>query len=467
VPSFLVRTLGCRVNQYETEYVRQALLGARYREAVGGEPADLCIVNTCTVTLEGDYKSRKLIRALAREHPRAKIVVMGCYAIRAPEEVAALPGVVEVVTDKRQLPGGGTDWQSVLQRVLARLGVTEMPDGISRFGRLHRAYVKVQDGCRMDCSYCIVPRVRPVLWSRPVAEVLAEVRRLVDHGHLEIVLTGIHLGHYGQGMGGGWRVAGGTGGRVAAGVAPRDMDERRGEKVEGRSLADLVRRILTLEGRFRVRLSSLDAAEVSPGLLALMADHPDRVCPHLHVPLQSGSDAVLGRMRRQYTSGQFLERCGEIRRSLDQPALTTDAIVGFPGETEADFEATCRVVEEGGFSKLHVFRFSAREGTPAATMPDQVPGPVKQRRAAALAALGRRLHQRYCESLVGRRLEVLVEGPARGSPGMVVGTADRYVHVEIPAGPDRLHRLLRVTAQATAGGRIRAEVCLDRLLTVL
>jgi threonylcarbamoyladenosine tRNA methylthiotransferase MtaB len=426
MPRFLVRTLGCRVNQYETESVRQALLRAGYREAGADEPADLCVVNTCTVTLEGDYKSRKLIRALARKHPAAEIAVMGCYATRAPDEVAALPGVVAVVTDKRQLPA-----------LLARFGVAEMPDGISSFGRLHRAYVKVQDGCRMACSYCIVPRVRPVLWSRPANEVLDEVRRLVDHGHLEIVLTGIHLGHYGLGM----------------------RDEGRGTRGEGKGLAELVRQILLVEGRFRVRFSSLEAAEITPELIALMAEHPQRICPHLHIPLQSGSDAVLARMRRQYTSRQFLECCRQIVQSLDQPALTTDAIVGFPGETEADFRATCRVAEEGGLCRVHVFRFSGRQGTPAATMPDQVPAPVKRRRMTELVALSRRLHERYCETLVGRPLEVLVEGPAKAAPGMLVGTADRSVQVELPMGPDRLDCLVQVTAGEALGGRIRAAEC--------
>lgn len=437
-PRLKTFTFGCRVNQYETEHIRHALLGAGCREAAADERADLCLVNTCTVTLEGDYKARKLIRALARENPGAGIVVMGCYAARAPEELAALPGVVEVVSDKRGLPA-----------VLARLGVAAMPSGIPRFGRLHRAYVKVQDGCRMGCSFCIVPHVRPVLWSRPVDEVLAEVRRLVDHGHLEIVLTGIHLGHYGLGIQGS-----GLGGQRQGFDAQRPRDGG-----EGRGLADLVRQVVALEGRFRVRLSSIEAAEVSPGLLALMAHRPDRICPHLHVPMQSGSDAVLRRMRRRYTRRAFLDRCRRILDALDQPALTTDAIVGFPGETEADFEATCQLLEEGGLSRVHVFRFSPRPGTPAAAMPDQVPAPVKRRRAAELTKLSRRLHDRYCGSLMGRRLEVLVEGPTRPGADVLLGTADRYVQVELPAGPGRLDHLVHVTAGEVVNGRVRAAEC--------
>ncbi|MFH1922523.1 MAG: tRNA (N(6)-L-threonylcarbamoyladenosine(37)-C(2))-methylthiotransferase MtaB [Planctomycetota bacterium] len=421
MPTFKTLTLGCKVNQYETEYVCEGFRRLGYREAEDGEPADLCLVNTCTVTAEGDLKSRKVIRQLARQNPQAQIVVMGCYATRAPEVVAALPGVVEVVTDKRKLP-----------ELLARFGLVDLPDGISSFGRRHRAYVKVQDGCRMPCSYCIIPKVRPVLASRPVDDVLGEIRRLVDHGHREIVLTGIHLGHYGVDL------------------AERESSSRPVD------LASLLGRIMRLEGPFRVRISSIEAVEVIPELIALMADHADRICPHLHLSMQSGSDAVLGRMRRRWASGRFAERCHAIRESLDHPALTTDVIVGFPGETEADFEATCRAVEEVEFSKLHVFRFSPREGTPAAEMPDQVPDNVKKHRAAELGEIGRHLRRRFLESLAGRALQVLVETPVQGRPGSLAGTSARYAPVELSGGEDRLGQLVRVTAGPVADGRIRA-----------
>src|SRR6185295_14665098 len=179
-------TLGCKVNQYETQYVREGLLGIGYADAAEDEAADLCIVNTCTVTAEGDSKSRQTIRRLARKNPASKIVVMGCYATRSPQEVAVLPNVTEVVTDKRELPD-----------LLGRFGVTDVPTGISSFGRRHRAYVKVQDGCMLRCSFCVIPHVRPHLTSRPMGHIVDEVRRLVDHGYREVVLTGIHLGHYG------------------------------------------------------------------------------------------------------------------------------------------------------------------------------------------------------------------------------------------------------------------------------
>ena len=421
MPTFKTLTLGCKVNQYETQYVREGLLRLGYREAEDDEPAGLCIVNTCTVTAEADLKSRKVIRQLARHNPHARIVVMGCYATRAPEVVARLPGVVEVVTDKRQLP-----------ELLARLGLVDVPTGISCFGRRHRAYVKVQDGCRMQCSYCIIPNVRPVLSSRPASDVLDEIRRLVEHGHREIVLTGIHVGHYG------------------ADLASQRSKTRRAD------LAHLVARIVQLEGQFRVRISSIEAVEVTPELIALMAGHPDRICPHLHVSMQSGSDAVLARMGRRWASAKFVERCLAIQESLDHPALTTDVIVGFPGESEADFRATCRLVEQLRLSKIHVFRFSPRPGTPAATMPHQVSGELKQRRGAALAEIGRRLRERFLQTLRGRRLQVLVETPFEGRPGMLSGTSARYAPVELPGGEDDVGRLVGVTAGAVVDGRIRA-----------
>jgi threonylcarbamoyladenosine tRNA methylthiotransferase MtaB len=427
MPILKTVTLGCKVNQYETEYVREGLLRLGYRDAADGETCDLCVVNTCTVTAEGDLKSRKLIRQLARQNPGARILVMGCYATRAPETVAALPGVSEVVTEKRDLPA-----------LLERLGLAHAPSGISGFGRRHRAYVKVQDGCRMPCSYCIIPKVRPTLASRPVAEVLAEIRRLVDGGHREIVLTGIHLGHYGV-----------------------DLAGAKGPRVD---LALLVARIAKLGGLFRIRLSSIEAVEATDALIELMAAHPDRICPHLHLSMQSGSDAVLARMRRRWASARFADRCQRVREALDEPALTTDVIVGFPGETDDDFEATCRAVERIGFSKIHVFRFSPRRGTPAADMPDQVPASVKRRRAADLAELGSRLRRRFLERLRGRRLQVLVEKPVEGQPGVFLGTCARYLPVRV-ADPDGCPgQLVSVWAGGVVDGLLDGE---DARRTVL
>ena len=413
MPTLKTVTLGCKVNQYETQYAREGFQRLGYREASEGEPVDLWLVNSCSVTAESEAKCRKLVRRLAKSHPGAEIVVMGCYAARAPSEVAALPGVGEVLADKRLLP-----------QFLARRGLADVPDGIAHFQGRRRAYVKVQDGCRRRCSYCIVPLVRPQLVSRPAGKVLDEVARLIAHGHREIVLTGIHLGDYGN---------------------------------DSHSLADLVRQVADLQGEFRIRLSSIEAGEVTPELIALMGQRPERICAHLHLPLQSGSDAVLQRMNRRSTARRFVEQCRAIQQTLDQPALTTDVIVGFPGETEADFADTCRIVDEVGFAKVHVFRFSPRQGTPAANMPRQVTNRIVQHRATELGRLGKVLQERYFGELVGRRLQVLVESPLLERPGWMMGTSDRQATVIVPGDRGLIGQFVSVVARRVAEGHIWAD----------
>jgi threonylcarbamoyladenosine tRNA methylthiotransferase MtaB len=414
MPILKTVTLGCKVNQYETEYVRQGLAGLGYHEACSAERPQLCVVNTCTVTAEAEARGRKLIRLLARKYPQAEIVVMGCAAARAPEEAQALPGVVEVLADKAQLP----QW-------LANRGLSQPPDGICGFSCRRRAYVKVQDGCRMRCAYCIVPRVRPVLRSRPPEQVLAEVARLLENGHREIVLTGIHLGHYG----------------AEKGTSPFPH------------LADLVEQLVQLPGDFRVRLSSIEASEVRARLVRLMRDHPERLCPHFHLPLQSGSNAVLARMGRPWSVERFARRCEQIRDMLDRPSITSDIIVGFPGESEEDFRASCRAVREIGFARVHVFRYSRRQGTPAAQMPGQVRDGLKQERAAELEKIARQSGRSYLESLMGRPLSVLVESPVADRPGWMQGTADRYVPVRLPGTRELIGRMITVV-----GARVRDEI---------
>jgi threonylcarbamoyladenosine tRNA methylthiotransferase MtaB len=419
-------TLGCKVNQYETEYVREGLLGIGYEDARDEEVAELCIVNTCTVTNEGDAKSRQTIRRLARRNPGAKIVVMGCYATRAADEVAALPGVSQVVTDKRELPD-----------LLGRFGVTDIPTGISGFGRRHRAYVKVQDGCMLRCSFCIIPHVRPQLTSRPMEHILDEVGRLVDRGYREVVLTGIHLGHYGVD----WN---------------RNLPKEKWIR-----LSNLVRHIVALPGDFRIRLSSIEATEVTRELIDVMADHPDKVAPHLHISMQSGSDSVLRRMRRRWGSRRFIDRCRLVQERLDRPAITTDIIVGFPGETDAEFQETIDTARAVGFSKIHIFPFSPRRGTPAATMPSQVPKHVQQERSRKLANIEAELRDAYYYKLLGLRMRVLVESKNDQSKGVKanpwLGTSCRYAIVELNATSDDVGRFVDVAVAGLANGRIKGR----------
>lgn len=415
-------TLGCKVNQYETQYLQESLEQNGYREAADGEAADLCIVNTCTVTHEADAKGRQLIRRLAIANPGTALVVMGCYATREPDTIARLPGVTKVVTDKERLA-----------EELREFGVAAMAPGISRFDGHQRAFVKVQDGCLLNCTFCIIPSVRPTVRSRPIREIVTEVERLVTAGCQEIVLTGIHLGHYGI-----------------------DLSKGR-PKADWTRLWHLLRRLLRVPGDFRLRLSSLEAAEVRDDLVRVLSEEP-RICPHLHLCLQSGSDRILAAMNRRYRSAGFLERCRRLREALDAPAFTTDVILGFPGETEADFQATLDVVREVGFCKVHIFSYSPRSGTVAADMPDRVAPQIVAERRERLLQLERELATRYAHSLIGRRLDVMVEGTDPDRPGHVRGTSCRSVSVSFRGhAPALLGRRFPVRTTGNVGGLLLGE----------
>ena len=414
-------TFGCKANQYDTQVVREALLDAGFREVGAAESADLCVVNTCTVTHQADSDGRYAIRRLSRENPGARIVVMGCYASRDPQTLRNIPGVVAVV-----------DHPDRVGDVLRPFGVRRLPNGISKFAGHHRAFVKVQDGCLLNCTFCIIPQVRPSLRSRPPEEIEQEVRRLVRTGFHEIVLTGIHLGHYG-------------------------VEYSRGRpRREWCRLSHLIRRLVRIPGDWRLRLSSLEATEVTDELIDVVAGE-GRVCPHLHLCLQSGSDTVLRAMKRRYRGAGFLRRVDQIRRRLDRPALTTDVIVGFPGETERDFLQTLRVCEQAGFSKIHIFPFSPRSGTPAATMPGQLDPETVRDRKTRLAALESELAARYYQCLVGCSLQVLVEGVSQTDPQESTGTACRYVPVRFNARPTEEGELISLRVVETTGSSLRGE----------
>lgn len=413
-------TLGCKVNQYETQFFKELLEANGYREALEGEPASLCLVNTCTVTHEADAQGRQLIRRLARQNPGAAVLVTGCLATRDPRGVAALAGVTQVIPDKARLA-----------EELRPYGVEHVPHGITRFDGHQRAFVKVQDGCLLNCTFCIIPTVRPIVRSRLPDEILDEVRVLVDQGYPEIVLTGIHLGHYG-------------------------IDLSRGRpRAEWRRLWHLMEQLANLPGDFRLRLSSLEAAEVRDDLVRVLAGHP-RICPHLHLCLQSGSDRILRAMKRRYTASSFLERCRRLREALDEPAFTTDVIVGFPGETEEDFAETLRVVNKVGFCKVHVFPYSPRQGTVAATLPDRVAPPQIAERRRRLEDLERELRTAHIRRLQGRRLDVLVEGSDPERPGYVRGTSCRAIAVSFEGyAPALIRRRVPVVVTDVLGDHAR------------
>ncbi|MBX3451178.1 MAG: tRNA (N(6)-L-threonylcarbamoyladenosine(37)-C(2))-methylthiotransferase MtaB [Planctomycetaceae bacterium] len=414
-------TLGCKVNQYETQLLKEGLERNGFREARQGETADLCVVNTCTVTNNGDSRSRQVIRQLARENPGGRTLVMGCYATNDPETVRGLPNVFEVVTDKRELPD-----------ILGRHGIYDLPSGISRFEGRKRAYVKVQDGCILKCSYCIIPQVRPGLRSRSADDVEDEVRRLIDAGHQEIVLTGIHVGHYGVEMT-----------RGKSGLPPF-------------RLWHLFERLDRLPGDWRMRLSSVEAAEIHDDFISAAANC-ERLCPQFHPALQSGSDTVLRRMRRRYSARRFLEKLAAMRERLDEPTFTTDIIVGFPGETDEEHAATVETCRQAGFIKLHLFPFSPRTGTPAAASKERVPGDVVSRRMAELAAVERENLAVAGKRMTGRTVRAMAESFVNGRTDRVVGHDERYFQIEFPGSVDDLGRLTSVQIRESAPEALLGE----------
>lgn len=420
-PTCRLVTLGCKVNQYETQLVKETLLKNGFREAGDQERADLCVVNTCTVTETGDAKSRQIIRRLARTNPEGRTIVMGCYATRDPQAVGALPNVVEVVTDKRELPD-----------LFDRMGLSNQLTGISQFDGRQRAYVKVQDGCILKCTFCIIPSVRPGLRSRSADDIEDEVRRLIDAGHREIVLAGIHVGHYGV------EATRGRSGRPAF------------------RLWHLFEKLDRIPGDWRMRLSSIEAVEINDDFINAAANC-EHLCPQFHPSLQSGSETVLRRMRRRYSIAKFLDKLDRMRERLDRPAFTTDVIVGFPGETDDEFEETLAACRAAGFMKVHVFPYSARRGTPAASFSDQVPPDVRKSRCDRLTELERELAMEFYRQQIGTELEVLVEQQTADRPGWYAGTDRRYMPVHVLADAAEIGQFVRSVGRVAHRDFLQAD----------
>ena len=398
-----IATLGCKVNQYDTDAVMTQFLEAGYSIVDFDDQADVYIINTCTVTNVGDRKSRQMIRRAHRNNPDAKVVVMGCLAQTSPEEVGEIEGVNLVVgTDQRgrilELIEAldVTESASIVDDIFAVHDFEELP--ISDFGGRTRAVFKIQDGCNQFCSYCRVPYARGRSRSRYPHKVLSHVERIVQDGYKEIVLTGIHLGLYG-----------------------RDLNPPV-------ALESIIEQIADIPGVLRLRMGSIEPHEITDELLELVADHP-AVCEHLHIPLQSGSNRILERMRRNYTTEDYRGIVEKARAKVPDLAVTTDIIVGFPGETEQDFSETMDFTKEMGFSRLHVFKYSKREGTPAAAFPQQVSSRVKDSRSRCLIQLGEMMAQDYHRSFINRTVQVLVE---EAKDGMASGLTETYIRTVFP-----------------------------------
>jgi threonylcarbamoyladenosine tRNA methylthiotransferase MtaB len=388
---FKVVTLGCRTNQYESQAYMDQLLAMGYSPAAENEDADICIVNTCTVTESADSHSRHSIRQLARKNPNSKLVVTGCFAERQPELVKNLPGVTHVVSN--------SDKENLLSLVYPEEEIPEF--AINQFQAHTRAFVKVQDGCNSFCTYCIIPYVRGRSRSRTIVEVVREVEDLVANGFKEVVLTGINIG---------------------------DFDGNPGEGESSQCLADLVRAVDKVSGLERLRISSIDPDEVDDNLMDAVIQG-QKTCHSMHIVLQSGSNVTLKRMNRKYTRQVFMETVDRLLRADPDFTFTTDIIVGFPGETDADFEETLSVMHETQFAKVHMFPYSERPRTRAASYPNKVPpGVIHDRKHQVLRSyeqIAFKLRNKY----VGRRLPILTESLDPARPDEIFGHTDNFLSV--------------------------------------
>ena len=401
-------TLGCKVNQSETEAMTALFLNRGYQLGDFEAYCDVYVINTCTVTHAGDRKSRQMIRRAKHINPEAVVVVTGCYAQASPEAVAAIEDVDIILgTNKRNRIVDEVEQFHGQRRQLVddKDTLTDFEEiSMDRVIQKARAYLKVQEGCEQFCTYCIIPYARGPLRSRSMEHTLQEAKKLEQAGFREIILTGIHLGAYGK---------------------PCAADAEAGA-VQQVTLADLCEMLLRETSFERIRLSSIEPTEVDDHLLRLLAENR-RMCRHLHLPLQAGDDSVLEAMHRPYTTEQYRQEMARIRAAVPDIALSTDLMVGFPGETEEQFANSLRFCDEIGFSSMHIFKYSPREGTPAATYPNQVPDEVKDARSKQMQHMAERNMLRYMEAHLGQTVEVLIE--EQRADGLWLGHTDHYLHV--------------------------------------
>ncbi|HET9490374.1 MAG TPA: tRNA (N(6)-L-threonylcarbamoyladenosine(37)-C(2))-methylthiotransferase MtaB [Methylomirabilota bacterium] len=430
-PTVSFATLGCRLNQVDSQEIQAALEARGFRTVAAHEPADVVVINTCTVTARAELSDRQAIRRAVRRGPGTRVVVTGCWAQVDPDAIARIGGVDLVVgnADKLRLP-------ALVERLLADDAPERRPwrhvsdvggqRGLAPAplapGNRSRAFVKIQEGCQHRCAFCIVPRARGPSRSREPHVVIDQIRQLVEAGHAEVVLTGVDMGHYG------------------ADLTPTT------------TLAALLRAIVGIPGLRRVRLSSLLPAYFTPELVEVVTGS-DRVTPHLHIPLQSGSDSVLRAMRRPYTVAMYRRLVESLAVAIPGLGLGSDLIAGFPGETEDDFARTMRLVSDLPFTYLHVFPYSDRRGTEAASLQGHLASGVVAGRSAELRQLGAAKSLAFRRSLVGRRREVVVLERRERSRGALVGLTGNYVEV-IFDGPDAVtRRLVEIEVTAAAGER--------------
>jgi threonylcarbamoyladenosine tRNA methylthiotransferase MtaB len=404
VPQVAFTTLGCKVNQFETEIMEGLFKQRGYEMVPFDQVADVYVINTCSVTHLGEKKSRQIIRRAIRLNPKAIVAVAGCYAQVSPQEIEAIEGVKVIVgTQDRQrivdLVEQAAHCMSPVN-IVTNIMKAEHFEDIPLFdapGRT-RAFLKIQEGCTNFCTYCIIPYARGPLRSRPLSSIIQETEKLIAAGFKEIVLTGIHLGAYGR-------------------------------DVEGKiTLADVVKAILTIKGLVRLRLGSLESIEISDELIGLMKQD-DRLCSHLHLPLQAGDAAILKAMNRHYTLDEYQQLITNIRNEVEDIAISTDIIVGFPGETPEMFNNALTFVEKMNFSRMHIFPYSRRSGTPAAEYSGQIPEEEKKRRVQIMQELAEKKADEFLQSFLNRQFTVLFEMESQKNENIIDGLTGNYIRV--------------------------------------
>lgn len=434
MPSVAFHTLGCKVNFYDTEAIWQMFKGAGYDQVDFEETADVYVVNTCTVTNTGDKKSRQMIRRAIRRNPEAIVAVTGCYAQTAPNEIMDIGGVDLVIgtQDREKIIPLVKQLQEERQPINAVRNIMKTREfeelDVPEWADRTRAFLKIQEGCNNFCTFCIIPWTRGLSRSRAPESVIAQARKLVASGYREIVLTGIHTGGYGD-----------------------DLDDYH--------LADLLWDLDKVEGLGRIRISSIEASQISDEVIEVL-QASDKMCRHLHIPIQAAHDEVLKKMKRKYTVAEYAEKIKEIQRIMPDVAITTDVIVGFPGETVDMFEQSKSMIEQLQFAELHVFPYSQRSGTPAAKMDGQVEKSEKDRRVQEMIDLSERLQLQYAERFIDNVVDVIPEKVFESGPnkGFVMGHSDNYLQVVFQGSAQLLGKVCRVKIKDISENECRGSV---------
>ena len=422
-------TLGCKVNQYETEAMAELFASAGYEIRDFSEKSDVYVINTCSVTNMGDRKSRQIIRRAKKTNPDAIIAVTGCYAQTSPDEVLSIDGVNIVIgtKDRKNIVTlvEELDTVSNINHVSDIMSNHEFEElQIMQYSNRTRAFIKIQEGCNQFCSYCIIPYARGPVRSRPMEDVLQEIEKLAANNFKEIILVGIHVASYGVDL-------------------------------ENTTLADLIMAVDKIDGVERIRLSSIEPMTLNQAFIDSIKGSK-KLCHHFHISLQSGCDATLKRMNRKYTTAQFKGIVDGLRDAFDDVAITTDIMIGFPAETDEEFNATVDFVREISFADAHVFQYSQRKGTPAAKRPDQISPDIKEKRSKIIIAETQKTRDAFIDKFIGRTMRVLFEQPARD--GLFEGKTDNYITVHAPSDTDLNDQFRNVFLERNENGIVIGKI---------